>query len=108
MDVITPYLQGAYEFLYTGYGQVNEIQGLVIALVAVVVMKEWKRIWFVAFGALMVHLIVDTLRPVLDGKDLKLPNLVAAEFWISAAGLYLGFLIVTAVFFFVKKHVLKA
>ncbi|NEX94829.1 hypothetical protein [Caulobacter sp. 17J65-9] len=109
MDSVTPYLSDAYGFVQGGFNSVNsQILALVIALGAAVLMKEWKKIWVVALGATVIQILVAAIVPVLSGATFKLPPLVTASFWMGAAATYIGLLIVIAVFFFVKKNVLKA
>lgn len=109
METVTPYLSDAYSFVQGGFNTVNsQILALVIALAAAVLMKEWKKIWMMALGATIIQILVASLIPVLGGGAFRLPPLVTVGFWMGALATYIGMLIVIAVFFFVKKNVLKA
>jgi len=109
MESVQPYLGGAYDFLQTGFSTVNsQVAALVIALIAAVLMKQWKQIWAMALGAVVFQILVAVMIPVLGGGRFQLPNLISPEFLISTAATFVGFLIVISVFFFVKKNVLKA
>ncbi len=94
--------------LHEGFAHVNGALGLIIALVAAYMLASWKRIWAMALGATLTHLIAEVMIPVLANQTrFALPeNLLDWSYWRTAIALYLGYLIVIAVFFFVKKNVL--
>ncbi|MBI1329926.1 MAG: hypothetical protein GC166_08485 [Alphaproteobacteria bacterium] len=96
-------------FLREGFHSVNAVQGLIIALVAALLLPAWKRIWAVALGATLVHLIVDILVPVIANKAaFRLPpHLMEMVYWRHALVLYIGYVIVIAILFFIKGLFLK-
>lgn len=105
----------ANDFLYffrdglrEGFAHVNAALGLIIALVAAYMMPAWKRIWATALGATIIHLLAEVMIPVLANQTrFALPsNLLEWSYWRTAIALYLGYLVVIAVFFFVKRNVL--
>lgn len=94
--------------LRDGFSHVNGALGIIIALVAAYMLHSWKRLWAIALGATVVHLISEIMIPVLANQArFGLPaDLLELSYWRTAAALYLGYLIVIAVFFFIKKNVL--
>ncbi len=94
--------------LRDGFANVNGALGIIIALVAAYMLHSWKRLWALALGATLVHLIAEIMIPVLANKArFALPSdLLQMSYWRTAAALYLGYLLVIAVFFFIKKNVL--
>jgi hypothetical protein len=106
----------AHEFVYffrdgihEGFLHVNGALGLIIALVAAYVLSNWrKRIWAVALGATVAHLLAEVLIPVLDNRSpFELPrDMVEWSYWRVAIALYLGYLVVISIFYYVKKNVL--
>jgi hypothetical protein len=106
------YLNEIIDFLRTGFrdgfAHVNAVLGLIIALIAAYMLSSWKRLWAVALGATLVHLVAEVMLPVLDNREpFHLPpNLVDISYWRDAIALYLGYLIVIAVFFIIKTRVL--
>lgn len=105
----------ANEFIYffrdgirEGFLHVNGALGLIIALVSAYVLPNWKRIWAIALGATVAHLLAEVLIPVLDNRSpFELPpNMLEWSYWRVAIALYLGYLVVISIFFFVKKNVL--
>jgi predicted membrane metal-binding protein len=106
------YLYEIWDFLREGFrdgfAHVNAILGLIIALVAAYLLPSWKRLWAVALGATVIHLIAEVMLPVLaDHQSFRLPpDMVEMSYWRSALALYLGYLVVIAIFFFIKRRVL--
>jgi hypothetical protein len=94
--------------IHEGFLHVNGALGLIIALVAAYVLPNWKRIWAIALGATVAHLLAEIMIPVLDNRSpFELPHdLLEWSYWRVAIALYLGYLVVISVFFFVKKNVL--
>jgi uncharacterized protein YacL len=94
--------------LRDGFANVNGALGIIIALVAAYMLASWKRIWAMALGATIVHLIAEIMIPVLANRaQFALPpDLLHLSYWKTAVALYLGYLIVIAVFFFIKRNVL--
>jgi len=104
MDQITHFLNVILDFLREGFDSVNAVEGLVIALVAAIIAPAWDRIWAVALGATLVHLIADVLIPVVARHAaFRLPPLMDFGFWRTAVALYVGYLIVIAVLMFIKR-----
>lgn len=96
------------DYLREGFHDVNAIQGLIIALLAAFFMSHWGRIWFIALGATVVHIVADMMLPVIvNHAEFLMPPIVEAPFWHKFAALYLGYLVAIAFFFFIKKNVLK-
>jgi hypothetical protein len=91
-----------------GFAHVNGALGLLIALYAAYQLSEWKRIWAVALGATLAHLVAVIILPVLvnEGSFRLPPDLLELSYWKTAAALYLGYLIAIAVFFALKTSFL--
>jgi len=107
MDMVHSYFNDLLAFLREGFNHVNVVQGLVIALVAAFLMPQWKRLWAIALGATIIHIIANVMIPVVaHHAAFKLPQIVTLPFWRYALTLYVGYVIVIAVFFFVKYSVL--
>ena len=104
MDQVQHFLNVIWDFLREGFNNVNAVEGLVIALVAAIIAPAWDRIWAVALGATLVHLIADVLIPVIARHaSFHLPPLLQVDFWRTALSLYVGYLIVIAVLMFIKR-----
>ena len=103
-------IAAVHQFLLNAYHGVNNLEGLVIALFAVVLMGSWRQLLPVALGASVVRLVIDAVVPVVQksgikASEIKLPDFMEAAFWNDVASLFVGFAIVIAMFFAVKKVV---
>jgi hypothetical protein len=108
MDQIQHFLFVILSFLREGFDSVNAVEGLVIALVAAIIAPAWDRIWAVALGATLVHLIADVLIPVVARHAaFRLPPLMDLSYWRTVIALYVGYLIVIAVLMFIKRTFLS-
>ncbi len=94
--------------LADGFANVNGALGIIIALVAAYMLHSWKRLWAVALGATLVHLVAEVMIPVLanQARFALPPDLLHMSYWRTAAALYLGYFLVIALFFVLKKTVL--
>jgi hypothetical protein len=112
MDQVSYYLHEFLRFfvggMREGFADVNVALGILIALVAAYMLPSWRRLWAVALGATVVHLLAEVLIPVLANQSrFALPhNMTELSYWRTALALYLGYLLVIAVFFFLKRNVL--
>ena len=104
-DSIGAFLGGVFGLAQGGFDGVNQVTGLLIAIIAALLMPAWSRLWATALGAALVHVAIGVLRPVLDGGAFELPNLLTLGFWMSVLALFLGYAIVIAVFFLIKSLV---
>jgi hypothetical protein len=96
-------------YLNTGFAQVNVVQGLLIAIVAAFMMYSWGSVFAVAIGAVVVHVLVDALLPVLNNAgEFRLPPVVDGEYWKYLLALYLGYIVVISVFFVIKRVLVSA
>ena len=95
----------AVQYLRDGFANINNPRGLLIALVAVIFMGSWRQWAPLALLAVIIHIVLEQLAPVLSGGGGQVtlpPDLMQETFWTRAGILFLGYLIVTGVFFFIK------
>ena len=105
LHIAAVFVAGAFR---EGFAHVNAVLGIIIALVAAFIMPAWRRIWAITLGATLVHLIAEVMLPVIANHErFQLPrNLLETSYWQDAFALYLGYLVVIAVFFFIKSVIL--
>lgn len=103
IDSVMTFLSALFGLAQGGFDGVNQVMGLLIAVIAALMMQAWNRLWATALGAAFVHILIGVLRPVLDGGSLALPPLLTLGFWMTVLALFLGYAIVIAVFFFIKS-----
>ena len=103
------YVDQAIQTLRDGFANINNPKGLLIALAATIFMGGWKQWLPIAIGATVIHLLIGVLAPVLSegNGQVRLPGLMEQDFWVSTGVLFVGYAIVIAVFFFLKKMLFK-
>ena len=104
-DSIGAFLGGVFGLAQGGFDGVNQVMGLLIAVIAALLMTAWSRLWATALGAALVHVAIGVIRPVLDGGVFVLPDLLSLGFWMMLLALFLGYAIVIGVFFLIKSLV---
>ena len=109
MAQLTQFLHDVLNFFREGFSQVNAVEGLVIALVATLLASAWNRVWSVAVGATIVHLIANALIPVIaNHATFRLPAIMQLPYWRTALVLFAGYLIVISVFMLIKRMFLTS
>ena len=108
MDSVTQWFNDLYNatvaYMETGFYRINAVQGLLIAMVAAYLMPTWGRVFVMALGAMIAHLVLDVMLPVLaNNAAFRLPPLMDSEYWRYALALYVGYLLVITVFFVIKR-----
>lgn len=103
------YMDQALEVLRTGFTQINDPKGLIIALVATLFLRSWGQWIPAAVLSTVAYVAIEHFAPVLIGQsELALPPLVEGSFWSRTGILFVGFLVVTGIFFFVKRIIMTA
>lgn len=108
MDTLTHYFNEIWDLLRQGFGQINEVLGLLVALYFAYRMSAWKDLWKVALGATLIYAVALILVPVIDhNAAFRLPPLTDGAYFWNLVALFLGFSLAVAAMFFVKKNVIK-
>jgi len=99
----------ALEYLRQGFANINNPKGLLIALAAVLFMGSWKQWLPLSLIAVVIHIAIEQLQPVLSGAegDVRLPELLSEGFWTQALVLLLGYLVITGFFYFLKSLIFR-
>lgn len=109
MDGFQHLLYIILDFFRVGFAHVNAMLGLLIAIYSAYRMSDWKQLWPLALGAVLIHIIAMILVPMIDhDAPFRLPPLLDTGFWKFLVALYLGYVVAIAAFFFVKTNVMKA
>ena len=103
LDSIGALLTGLFGLAQGGFDTINQVTGLVIAVIAALMMPAWSRLWATALGSAFVFILVGLVRPMLDGGAFVMPALLTLNFWMTVLALFLGFAVVVAVMFFIKS-----
>ncbi len=102
-DSIGAFLSGLFGLAQGGFDTINQVTGLIIAVIAALMMPAWSRLWATSLGAAFVFILVGLVRPMLDGGAFVMPALLTMSFWMTVLALFLGFAVVIAVMFFIKS-----
>lgn len=109
MDGFQHLLNVIIDFFRDGFAHVNAVLGLLIAIYSAYRMHEWKDLWKLALGAVVIYILAMVLIPVIDhDAPFRLPPLLDTEYWKFVLSLFLGYIVAIAAFFFVKTNVLKS
>ena len=102
-------LDQAVQILRDGFTQINDPKGLLIALAATLFMRSWGQWIPAAVISTLLYVLIAHFAPILAGnRELALPPLTEGGFWVGTGILFVGFLLVIAVFFFVKRIIQSA
>jgi hypothetical protein len=109
MEQVQTFLIGVWDYAKNGFDLVNDGgRGLLIALAATVFLRSWNHWLPVSALAALVHIMVGHIAPVLAGQEaFKLPEFLDLPFWQVFGALFIGYLVIIAVFFFVKRLIVK-
>ena len=102
-DSIGAFLSGLFGLAQGGFDTINQVTGLIIAVIATLMMPVWSRLWATSLGSAFVFILVGLVRPMLDGGAFVMPPLLTMGFWLTVLALFLGFAVVIAVMFFIKS-----
>jgi hypothetical protein len=108
MDTLQSLWNDIADYMQTGFHRINALQGLLIAIGAAYFLHKWTSVFVMAVGAVLVHVILDVMIPVLgNAAAFRLPPLVEAEYWRYLLTLYVGYLLVITVFYVIKRVLLQ-
>jgi len=108
MEHVYSFLDDVLVLFQSGFNQVNAYLGLIIALIAAFQLSSWKKLWEIALAAMAFHIVALILAPTIDhGAALRLPPIFEMNFLRSLVALYVGYVILIALFFFLRSKLLK-
>jgi|KBSSwiStaDraftv2_1062776.scaffolds.fasta_scaffold289803_2 hypothetical protein len=108
MATVQAWLDYIWEFFRSGFHDVNQILGLLIAIVAAYFLSKYSRIFVIALGALVFYIVAEVMIPVVaNHAEFKLPNMVDEGYWQRMVAIYAGFLLIITVFYVAKKFIFR-
>ena len=99
-----------FGFVQAGFNDMRtNLMAIVIAfIVAFFLMQKWGQLLLMTLGATLIHLIaLAFVKPLLGDGEIAIPPLMDKGYWMTALGLYVGYLIIIIVLFFLKNNVFK-
>jgi hypothetical protein len=101
---LNPILNDIYQLIRTGFYEVNDVRGILIAAVGAYVLTSYLRVPVIVLGCLVADVAVRVLGPVIVNKEsIRLPPLVETTFWTQMLALALGYLIIVSALYLVKR-----
>lgn len=108
LNEINPILDWLYQLARSGFYEVNDVRGILIAAVGVYVMHNYRRVGVIVLGCVVADLVVRVLGPVIVNKAaIRLPAIVETGFWQSILSLMFGYLILVTALYLVKLLFLR-
>jgi len=108
MATVQSWLDTIWEYFRTGFHDVNQLLGLLIAIGAAYFLSRYSRIFVVALGALVFYVVAEVILPVVvNHAEFRLPNMVDQGYWQRVLAVYAGFLIIISVFYVFKRMILR-
>lgn len=105
LDTLGGYFNPILEYFRNGFATVNAAQGLVVALVAVILMRKWGHLLIATFVSAIVYVFVEHFWKVFVDKSLPfgMPPVLEAFFWQRFGAVFVGLLVIIAMFYAVKS-----
>lgn len=103
-DILTQ----ALALFQQGFDTVNSIQGLIIALIAAFMMRQFRQLIVWTITATILHEVVTGVRRYLAGDASPLPNLTDIDGDLKLIGIrFLGYLIAIAILYIVRRMLMN-
>ncbi len=108
MADVQPYINDTLDFARTGFATVNVALGLIIAVIAAFMTTNYKQLFVITLGATLLTIVAEALLPVVAKTgDLRMPQVLNEPFWYHVGYLLVGYLVLIAVLFTLRRALLK-
>ena len=108
MQTVQSWADWIWSYFQAGFHDVNQILGLLIAIVAAYFLSKYSRIFVIALGALVFYIVAEVMLPVVaNHAEFHLPNMVEQGYWQRLIAIYAGFLLTITVFYVAKRFLLR-
>lgn len=92
---------------HQGFGTVDSVQGIVIAIIAAALMRRYGQIIFFAIAATIIHELVTIGRGAMGGDAIAIPDFTNTEFWKLMAIRFVGYLIAISLVYLVRRILMR-
>ena len=93
---------------HQGFGTVDSIQGIIIAVIAAALMRRYGQIVFYAVAATIIHEAVNIGRGMMGGGSIVLPDFTNMEVLKLIAVRFVGYLVVVSLVYLVRRVVMRS
>ncbi|HMM14202.1 MAG TPA: hypothetical protein PKA57_06195 [Parvibaculum sp.] len=97
------YLNQGLALARQGFDTVNSVQGIVIAVIAAGLMRNYGRVIGWAIGATVVHEAVNIVRHILAHDANPVPNFADMEVLKLIAVRFVGYFVAISIIYFVRR-----
>ncbi|MFZ3034085.1 MAG: hypothetical protein WA138_08735 [Parvibaculum sp.] len=93
---------------HQGFGTVDSLQGIIIAVIAAALMSRYGQIVFYAVAATIIHEVVNVGRGMMGGGSITIPDFTNMEVLKLIAVRFVGYLIVISLVYLVRRIVMRS
>ncbi len=92
---------------HQGFGTVDSVQGIVIAVIAAALMRRYGQIIFFAVAATIIHEIVTIGRGTMGGGTIAIPDFTNIEVLKVMGIRFVGYLIAISLVYLVRRILMR-
>ena len=93
---------------HQGFGSVDSVQGIIIAVIAAALMRRYGQIIFYAIVATIIHEVVNIGRGMMAGGALALPDFTNMEVLKLMGIRFVGYLVAISLIYIVRRVVMRS
>lgn len=92
---------------HQGFGTVDSVQGIIIAVIAAALMRRYGQIIFYAIVATIIHEVVNIGRGTMAGGALALPDFTNMEVLKLIGIRFVGYLVAISLIYVIRRVVMR-
>ena len=92
---------------HQGFGTVDSVQGIIIAVIAAALMRRYGQIIFYAIVATIIHEVVNIGRGTMAGGALALPDFTNMEVLKLIGIRFVGYLVAISLVYVIRRVVMR-
>ena len=93
---------------HQGFGTVDSVQGIIIAVIAAALMRRYGQIIFYAIVATIIHEVVNIGRGTMAGGALALPDFTNMEVLKLMGIRFVGYLVAISLVYIVRRVIMRS
>lgn len=93
---------------HQGFGTVDSVQGIIIAIIAAALMRRYGQIIFFAVVATIIHEIVTIGRGAMGGMAIAIPDFTNMEVLKLMAIRFVGYLVAISLVYLVRRILMRS
>ena len=93
---------------HQGFGTVDSVQGIIIAVIAAALMRRYGQIIFYAIVATVIHEVVNIGRGTMAGGALALPDFTNMEYLKLIGIRFVGYLVAVSLIYVIRRVFMRS